>query len=91
MALARAMNCGMVSVNSVLRFASAPQLPFGGRGESGFGRIHGEDGLKEFTQPQAITKRRVSLGPDFASFRRPDWLFQAADQMLKMVHGRHRL
>jgi aldehyde dehydrogenase (NAD+) len=91
MALARAMNCGMVSVNSVLRFASVPQLPFGGRGESGFGRVHGEDGLKAFTQPQAITKRRVSLGPDFASFRRPDWLFQAADQMLKMVHGRHRL
>lgn len=91
MALAQGMDCGMVSINSVLRFASAPQLPFGGRGESGFGRIHGEDGLKAFTQPQAITRRRVSLGPDFASFRRPDWLFQAADQMLKVVHGRHRL
>jgi acyl-CoA reductase-like NAD-dependent aldehyde dehydrogenase len=91
MQLARALDCGMVSVNSVLRFASAPELPFGGRGESGFGRIHGEDGLKEFTQPRAITRRRFSLAPEFASFTRPGWLFQAADQLLKVVHGRHRL
>ncbi len=91
MELARALDCGMVSVNSVLRFASAPELPFGGRGESGFGRIHGEDGLKEFTQPRAITKRRFSLAPEFASFDRPDWLFKVASQMIKVVHGRHRL
>ncbi len=91
MELARALDCGMVSVNSVLRFASVPELPFGGRGESGFGRIHGEDGLKEFTQPRAITRRRFSLAPEFASFGRPDWLFQVADQMIKVVHGRHRL
>ncbi len=91
MEIARAMDCGMVSVNSVLRFASVPELPFGGRGESGFGRIHGEDGLKEFTQPRAITRRRFSLAPEFASFSRPDWLFKVADQMIKVVHGRHRL
>lgn len=91
MELARALDCGMVSVNSVLRFASAPELPFGGRGESGFGRIHGEDGMKEFLQPQAITRRRFSLLPEFASFDRPDWLFQVADQLLKVMHGRHRL
>ena len=91
MELARALDCGMVSVNSVQRFASAPALPFGGRGESGFGRIHGEDGMKEFLQPQAIARRRFSLLPEFASFDRPDWLFQVADQALKLVHGRHRL
>jgi acyl-CoA reductase-like NAD-dependent aldehyde dehydrogenase len=91
MAIARALDCGMVSVNSVLRFASAPQLPFGGRGESGFGRIHGEDGLKEFVQPRAITRKRMAVAPEFASFARPDWLFKVADGLLKVVHGRHRL
>jgi acyl-CoA reductase-like NAD-dependent aldehyde dehydrogenase len=91
MELARALDCGMVSVNSVLRFASAPELPFGGRGESGFGRIHGEDGLKEFLHPRAITRRRIGLVPEFASFTRPDWLFGVADQVMKLVHGRHRL
>ncbi|WP_420802678.1 aldehyde dehydrogenase family protein [Streptomyces cavernae] len=40
------LRSGMVSVNSVLSFASLPALPFGGSGDSGFGRIHGEDGLR---------------------------------------------
>ncbi|CAN5493914.1 aldehyde dehydrogenase family protein [soil metagenome] len=91
MALARALNSGMVSVNSVLRFASVPELPFGGRGESGFGRVHGADGLKEFTQPRAITRRRFAVMPEFASFGRPDWLFKVADQAIKTIHGRHRM
>jgi acyl-CoA reductase-like NAD-dependent aldehyde dehydrogenase len=91
MALANALDCGMVSVNSVLRFASSPELPFGGRGESGFGRIHGADGLKEFTQAKAITKKRFGLAPEFASFARPDWLFGVADQVIKILHGRHRM
>ncbi|WP_370325737.1 aldehyde dehydrogenase family protein [Euzebya sp.] len=90
MELARALSSGMVSVNSVLRFASAPELPFGGRGESGFGRIHGEDGFKEFVHPRAITRKRFGLAPEFASFSRPDWLFTAADQFMKLLHGRHR-
>ena len=57
--LARRMRSGMTSVNSVLTFASVPSLPFGGVGDSGFGRIHGEDGLKEFTRAKAITRQRV--------------------------------
>ena len=56
--LARRMRSGMTSVNSVLTFASVPALPFGGVGDSGFGRIHGEDGLKEFTRAKAITRQR---------------------------------
>jgi acyl-CoA reductase-like NAD-dependent aldehyde dehydrogenase len=43
-ALARALRAGMVSVNSVQQFAAVPALPFGGVGESGFGRIHGAQG-----------------------------------------------
>lgn len=39
--LAERLRNGMVSVNSVLGFAGIPSLPFGGIGESGFGRIHG--------------------------------------------------
>src|SRR3954452_24004763 len=37
----RRLRSGMASVNSVLSFAGFPALPFGGVGESGFGRIHG--------------------------------------------------
>src|SRR5262249_4402031 len=56
--LARQIRSGMTSVNSALTFAGMPSLPFGGVGGSGFGRIHGADGLREFTRAKAIVKRR---------------------------------
>ena len=59
MALARRLRSGMTSVNATLSFAGMPSLPFGGVGDSGFGRIHGDDGLREFTRPKAITRRRL--------------------------------
>src|SRR5699024_1245888 len=46
-AVARRLRSGMAAVNSTLTFAGMSTLPFGGVGESGFGRIHGEDGLRE--------------------------------------------
>jgi aldehyde dehydrogenase (NAD+) len=88
--LARRMRSGMTSINSVLTFASVPALPFGGVGDSGFGRIHGEDGLKEFTRAKAITRQRFALPTNVMSFGRPA---NAADQLARvigMVHGRHR-
>ena len=78
---ARRIRSGMASVNSVLSFAGFPSLPFGGVGDSGFGRIHGEDGLKEFTRPKAIARQRFALGPDMMSFERPEWLPKVAAKL----------
>ncbi|WP_369134706.1 aldehyde dehydrogenase family protein [Modestobacter sp. I12A-02662] len=88
--LARRMRSGMTSVNSVLTFASVPALPFGGVGESGFGRIHGEDGLREFTRAKAITRRRFPLPVDLMSFTRPEAAADAVARVIGLVHGRHR-
>ncbi|MBA3282011.1 MAG: aldehyde dehydrogenase family protein [Acidimicrobiia bacterium] len=64
MDLARRVRSGMTSVNSVISFAGIPSLPFGGVGDSGFGRIHGPDGLKEFTRSKAIARQRFAApGP----------------------------
>jgi aldehyde dehydrogenase (NAD+) len=90
MDLARRMRSGMTSINSVLTFASVPALPFGGVGESGFGRIHGEDGLKEFTRAKAITRKRFSLPVDLMSFGRPAQATDALARVMGVVHGRHR-
>ncbi len=59
LAAARAMRSGMTAINSVIGFATVPALPYGGSGDSGFGRIHGPDGLREFTRAKAITRVRM--------------------------------
>ncbi|MEI4280748.1 aldehyde dehydrogenase family protein [Klenkia terrae] len=90
MDLARRMRSGMTSVNSVITFASVPSLPFGGVGDSGFGRIHGEDGLREFTRAKAITRQRFALPVPLMSFARPAKAADGLARVMGLVHGRHR-
>ena len=53
--IARRLRAGMTSINAPLGFVLFPSLPFGGgAGASGFGRKHGDEGLREFAQPHAI-------------------------------------
>ena len=88
MEIARRMRTGMTSVNSVIAFASAPELPFGGIGESGFGRIHGEDGLREFARAKAITRQRFALPVPLTSFRRPASATGVLLRAIKAQYGR---
>ncbi|HEY5108086.1 MAG TPA: aldehyde dehydrogenase family protein [Acidimicrobiales bacterium] len=88
--LARRMRSGMTSVNSIMTFAMVPGLPFGGVGESGFGRIHGPDGLREFTRPKAVTSQRFALPVNLTSFARPDKATELTAKLMGVVHGRSR-
>ena len=86
--IAQRMRSGMTSVNSVIAFAAVPSLPFGGVGDSGFGRIHGEDGLKEFTRAKAITAQRFALPTPLLSFRRHPGLTDQLATVVALLHGR---
>jgi acyl-CoA reductase-like NAD-dependent aldehyde dehydrogenase len=46
---------GSVGINAVMRQAAQPELPFGGVGESGFGRYHGQDGFLLFSNQRSVT------------------------------------
>jgi aldehyde dehydrogenase (NAD+) len=86
--IARRLRAGMTAVNSVIAFAAIPSLPFGGVGESGFGRIHGPDGLKEFTYAKAVTRQRMKpllLLSTFDRTPRTDASFAA---LVTARHGR---
>lgn len=88
MAIAERVRSGMSSINGVITFAAIPNLPFGGVGDSGFGRIHGADGLKEFCYAKAIARQRFKPMLNLTSFSRTDKADQQLAGMLTMLHGR---
>ena len=88
MRAARALRGGMTSINSVVAFASVPTLPFGGSGESGFGRIHGADGLREFAHAKAITRQRMKPLLKLTSFERTDADMKKLMTLATILHGK---
>ena len=88
MEIARQLRSGMTSINSVLAFAGVPGLPFGGSGDSGFGRIHGDDGLREFTRAKAITRQRFALPLPLMSFERTAKTDNLLVKTIRLLHGR---
>jgi acyl-CoA reductase-like NAD-dependent aldehyde dehydrogenase len=88
MRAARALRAGMTSVNSVASFVGVPALPFGGSGESGFGRIHGADGLREFSRAKSITRQRMKPLVRTTSFNRDARDMDRLVKLVTVLHGR---
>jgi len=59
--LADIVRAGAVVINDAIVPTIDPRLPFGGRGDSGFGMTRGAEGLLEMTVPKVICERRSRL------------------------------
>jgi aldehyde dehydrogenase (NAD+) len=57
-------------------------------GESGFGRIHGEDGLREFTRPKAITVQRMKPLLALTTFERTPRADRMLVKVVRLLYGR---
>ena len=57
--LAQRIEAGSVVVNDVLVNYAAAEAPFGGTKQSGFGRIHGDDALREMAESRHILGSRL--------------------------------
>jgi acyl-CoA reductase-like NAD-dependent aldehyde dehydrogenase len=88
MAAARALRSGMTSINSVIAYATVPSLPFGGVGDSGFGRIHGADGLREFTRAKSITRQRMKPPLNLTTLTRSDKDMTRLLSLTTLLHGK---
>jgi acyl-CoA reductase-like NAD-dependent aldehyde dehydrogenase len=86
--IAGRLRCGMVAVNSVVSYAGVPALPFGGVGDSGFGRVHGADGLREFARVKAVTRRRFRPPVEVLTFTRPAWTIRFLLRIVRVLYGR---
>jgi len=86
-ALAGQLRAGMTSINSVVAFAGIPSLPFGGIGDSGFGRIHGDEGIREFTRVKSTAEQVMAIPLNMMSFRQPKEMPGRLRAMIKQLYG----
>jgi acyl-CoA reductase-like NAD-dependent aldehyde dehydrogenase len=84
--IASKLNCGMVSINSVFIFAGIPSIPFGGVKDSGYGRIHGAEGLLEFTYAKSVIKPIFRLPLAITSFDRKSFTDNLIGRISKIIH-----
>lgn len=88
--IARRIRSGMTSVNNVIGFTGLPGLPFGGVGDSGFGRVHGPDGLRELAYAKSVARQRFTPPVAVTTFdrrARVDGILRAA---VGLLHGSRR-
>ena len=86
--IAAKLTCGMVSVNSVFSFAAISSVPFGGVKDSGSGRIHGPEGLLEFTFARTIVKTRFQIPLKFTTFKRTKFSDNFLIKLIKLARGK---
>jgi acyl-CoA reductase-like NAD-dependent aldehyde dehydrogenase len=87
--VASRLKAGMVSVNTVFATAALPSVPFGGVGASGFGRVHGPDGLREFAASQSVVRLRFRSPLALTTFGRTAATDARLTAVVRLVHGRH--
>lgn len=86
--IATQLECGMVSINSVKAFAAIASVPFGGIKDSGYGRIHGPEGLLEFTYPRTVVKTIFNIPIVFTTFGRSKFADKFIKILTKALHSK---
>ena len=87
--LVRKLQAGMVSLNDVLYHGGYAGLPFGGQGDSGYGRVHGEEGLREVTRSRAVLVDRAGFRREpVGGFPFRPFGVDGAKALVRFLHGR---
>lgn len=86
--IASQLECGMVAINSTFTFAAVSSVPFGGVKDSGYGRIHGPEGLLEYTYARTVVRTRFNLPLHLLSFKRKPSEDRLVVKATKTLKGR---
>jgi len=80
------LKIGNVSINDVFTHYGIASLPFGGEGLSGFGRLHGKEGLRSLSRTKSVVENKYSFIGDPWWYGRPLWVERLLDAFLKYYY-----
>ncbi|MCC7117659.1 MAG: aldehyde dehydrogenase family protein [Anaerolineales bacterium] len=81
------IEAGSIIINDSIAQFGVPMLPFGGTKDSGFGRTHGEEGLKQFTRPYSFAVGGAPVKIDIATILRENGHYKLATAILGVIYG----
>ena len=81
--ISRRINAGVVSINDVITHYGISDLPFGGKGLSGIGKVHGKEGLRAFSHQKSYMSNRISFKAEFWWYKRSNKFAQVLHKLIK--------
>jgi acyl-CoA reductase-like NAD-dependent aldehyde dehydrogenase len=87
-AIAARLRSGMVAINDFGGLTyMAQDLPFGGVGASGFGRMNGREGLRSFTNQRAVLDDRFPINPPVVLYPVKDTDYAKVKATVQLLYG----
>lgn len=85
--VARRLEVGSVNINDTITHFGIPHLPFGGIKQSGVGRTHGADDLRQFTQTRSYVIGNPPLPIDIATILRAPGHYNWSKLLIQVLYG----
>ncbi|GAB4396374.1 MAG: aldehyde dehydrogenase family protein [Anaerolineales bacterium] len=85
--VAKQVEASSIVINDTIAQFGVPMLPFGGIKQSGYGRIHGKEGLVQFTRPYAYAVGNPPYNWDIATILRSPGHYRIGAAILRIVFG----
>ena len=86
--ISRRIKTGTVTINDVLTHYGIADLPFGGMGLSGIGKVHGREGLRAFSHQKGYMSNRISIKSEFWWYKRGEKFAQVLRKWIKWQYSR---
>ena len=85
--ISRRIKAGTVSINDVLTHYGIADLPFGGMGMSGMGKVHGKEGLRAFSRQKGYMSNRIQLKSEFWWYKRSEKFWKLLRKWIKWQYS----
>lgn len=85
--VAEQVEASSIVINDNIAQFAVPMMPFGGIKHSGSGRIHGKEGLIQFTRPYAYAVGNPPVSWDIATLMRKPGHYKTGEALMKLAFG----